>query len=35
MIEALEALDLRFPKIEGEALKELQAVRKSLQAEGG
>jgi PPK2 family polyphosphate:nucleotide phosphotransferase len=35
MIEALEALDLRFPKIEGEALKELQAVRKSLEAEGG
>jgi PPK2 family polyphosphate:nucleotide phosphotransferase len=35
MIEALEGLDLRFPKIEGEALKELQTVRKSLQAEGG
>ena len=35
MIEALEELDLQFPKVEGKALEEMQNVRKSLQAEGG
>jgi PPK2 family polyphosphate:nucleotide phosphotransferase len=33
MIDALERLDLAFPRIEGAALKELQAVRKALLAE--
>ena len=33
MIEALEGLDLQFPKIEGAALKELQKVRAALVAE--
>jgi hypothetical protein len=33
MIDALERLDLVFPRIEGAALKELQAVRKALLAE--
>jgi PPK2 family polyphosphate:nucleotide phosphotransferase len=35
LVEALEGLDLKFPTIEGAALKELQTVRKALQAEGG
>ncbi len=35
LIEALEALDLEFPKIEGAALDELQKVRAALVAEGG
>jgi PPK2 family polyphosphate:nucleotide phosphotransferase len=33
MVEAMENLDLRFPKVEGAALKELEKVRKALQAE--
>jgi PPK2 family polyphosphate:nucleotide phosphotransferase len=33
MIEALEGLDLQFPKIEGAALKEVQKVRAALVAE--
>ncbi|HEY1363894.1 MAG TPA: polyphosphate kinase 2 family protein [Xanthobacteraceae bacterium] len=34
MIETLESLDLQFPRIEGEALEELQKVRAALEAEG-
>jgi PPK2 family polyphosphate:nucleotide phosphotransferase len=34
MIEALEGLDPQFPKVDGEALKELQKVRDALIAEG-
>ena len=33
LVEALERLDLEFPRIEGAALKELQTVRKALLAE--
>jgi len=33
LIEALEALDLQFPKIEGAALQELQKVRAALETE--
>jgi hypothetical protein len=33
MIEALEGLDLKFPKIVGAALRELQQVRAALVAE--
>ena len=35
MVERLEGLGLEFPKVEGEALKELQKVRAVLVAEGG
>jgi len=35
LIEALEALDLEYPKIEGAALAELDKVRAALGAEGG
>jgi hypothetical protein len=34
LVEALAGLDLKFPTVEGEALKELHAVRKALEAEG-
>jgi hypothetical protein len=34
VIEALDRLQLDFPKIEGDALKELHKVRKALEAEG-
>jgi PPK2 family polyphosphate:nucleotide phosphotransferase len=34
IIEALDRLQLDFPKIEGEALEELHKVRKALEAEG-
>jgi hypothetical protein len=33
IVDALERLDLEFPKVEGKALKELQQVRKALIAE--
>jgi polyphosphate kinase 2 (PPK2 family) len=33
MIEALEGLNLEYPKIEGAALEELQRVRKALLSE--
>jgi PPK2 family polyphosphate:nucleotide phosphotransferase len=33
MVEALEGLDLTYPKVEGEALKELEKVRAALVAE--
>ena len=33
MIEALERLDLKFPKVDPAALKEMEKVRKALQAE--
>jgi PPK2 family polyphosphate:nucleotide phosphotransferase len=33
IIETLERLDLQFPKVEGAALKEMEAVRKALLAE--
>jgi PPK2 family polyphosphate:nucleotide phosphotransferase len=33
MIEALEGLDLKFPKVDPAALKEMEKVRKALQAE--
>ena len=33
VIEALEGLDLSFPKIEGAALKEMRKVRRALEAE--
>jgi PPK2 family polyphosphate:nucleotide phosphotransferase len=33
MVKALESLDLAFPKIEGEALKDLEKARKALLAE--
>jgi PPK2 family polyphosphate:nucleotide phosphotransferase len=35
LIEALEGIDLQYPKIEGDALKEFQKVRTTLMAEGG
>jgi len=35
LIEALEALDLQYPKLEGAAFKEIQQVRKALKSEGG
>jgi PPK2 family polyphosphate:nucleotide phosphotransferase len=35
VIEALEALDLQYPKVEGAALKEIQQVRNALKFEGG
>jgi polyphosphate kinase 2 (PPK2 family) len=35
LIEALEALDLEFPKMEGVALNELQKVRAALVTDGG
>jgi hypothetical protein len=31
MIETLEKLDLEYPKVEGDALKELQKVRAALE----
>jgi hypothetical protein len=31
--EAMEKLDIDFPKVEGETLKELKAVRDALKAE--
>src|ERR1700736_415496 len=34
LIEALEALDLQYPKVEGAALKEIQQVRNALKSEG-
>jgi PPK2 family polyphosphate:nucleotide phosphotransferase len=34
MIEALEGLDLKFPKVDPAALKEMEKVRKALLAEG-
>jgi PPK2 family polyphosphate:nucleotide phosphotransferase len=33
MIQALEGLDLKFPKVEGDALKEMEKVRKALLAQ--
>jgi len=33
IVEAMEKLDLQFPKVEGAALKELQKVRRALLAE--
>ena len=33
MVEAMEGLDLAFPKVEGAALKELEKVRHALLAE--
>jgi hypothetical protein len=35
LIETLEGLDLKYPKIEGKALEEMQQVRAALLAEGG
>jgi PPK2 family polyphosphate:nucleotide phosphotransferase len=35
LIEALEGIDLQYPKIEGDALKEFQKVRTTLMAEEG
>jgi PPK2 family polyphosphate:nucleotide phosphotransferase len=35
MVDALDRLDLAFPKVEGRALKELHKVRKALKAEHG
>jgi PPK2 family polyphosphate:nucleotide phosphotransferase len=35
MVDALERLDLKFPKIEGAALTELKAAEKALKAENG
>jgi hypothetical protein len=34
MVEALEQLDLKFPKVDPAALKEMEKVRKALLAEG-
>jgi PPK2 family polyphosphate:nucleotide phosphotransferase len=34
MVKAMEGLDLAYPKVEGKALKELQAAKKALEAEG-
>ena len=34
IVEAMERLDLAYPKVEGEALKGLQAAKKALEAEG-
>ena len=33
MVDAMEGLDLEFPKVEGAALKELERVRGALLAE--
>ena len=33
MVEAMERLDLQFPKVDGKALKELQQAKKALEAE--
>ena len=33
LVDALDGLKLEFPKVEGKALKELEAVRKALKAE--
>jgi hypothetical protein len=33
MVEALEALDSKFPKVEGAALAELEEARTALRAE--
>jgi PPK2 family polyphosphate:nucleotide phosphotransferase len=33
MVQAIEALDVKFPKVEGNALKELSKARKALKAE--
>jgi hypothetical protein len=35
LIEALEDLDLQYPKVEGAALKEIQRIRSALKSEGG
>ncbi len=35
LIEALEGLELEYPKIEGEALDEFQKVRTALTSEAG
>ena len=35
LIEALQALDLQYPKVEGAALEEIQQVRNALKFEGG
>jgi hypothetical protein len=35
IVEALERLDLQFPKIEGKALEDLMAAKRALTAEGG
>ena len=35
LIETLEGLDLKYPKIEGKALEEMQQVRTALLAESG
>jgi hypothetical protein len=35
MVDALKALDLEFPEVEGDALKELQQVRVALEAQAG
>ena len=32
--KAMEGLDLAYPKVEGQALKDLQSARKALEAEG-
>lgn len=34
IVKAMEGLDLAYPKVEGEALKGLQAAKKALEAEG-
>jgi PPK2 family polyphosphate:nucleotide phosphotransferase len=34
LIEALQELDLQYPKVKGAALKEIQQVRKALESEG-
>ena len=34
LVEAMESLDLQFPKVEGAALKELEQVRAMLKSEG-
>ena len=34
LVEALDGLDLDFPKVEGEALKELRKAEKALKARG-
>jgi hypothetical protein len=35
LIEALEHLDLRYPRVEGAELKEIQRVRSALKSEEG
>jgi hypothetical protein len=35
MVEAMESLELEFPKVEKEALAEMEKVRQALVAEGG